>query len=100
MWFPKLKEVKKACKAFNVEVRRKTTGAIVLRGMPEDVEKSREMIAKLIKETEQQRQETVMANLVQWYYFEVNSTTSALVFTDILIIIYQDDDDDDKNEYL
>ncbi|PVD29541.1 hypothetical protein C0Q70_08792 [Pomacea canaliculata] len=69
-----LKEVKKVCKSLNVEVQKKPTGAVVLRGMREDVERSREIIATFIKETEQQRQETVMANLVQWYYFESTTT--------------------------
>lgn len=65
-----------------MEVQKKPTGAVVLRGMREDVERSREIIATFIKETEQQRQETVMANLVQWYYFEVDIAASAAVIAD------------------
>lgn len=50
-----------------MEIQEGPTGP-TLKGMPEDVEK---FIGAIMQVKERERGETMMANLVQWYYFEV-----------------------------
>lgn len=62
--------MKEACKGLNVEIQEGPTGP-TLKGMPEDVEEARNIIGALMQVKERERVETMMANLVQWYYSEV-----------------------------
>lgn len=62
--------MEEVCKNLNVEVRKGPKGP-TLKGMPKDVENARNVIENFFKEKERERQETVIARLVQWYYLEV-----------------------------
>ncbi|PVD29526.1 hypothetical protein C0Q70_08777 [Pomacea canaliculata] len=59
-----------ACKKYNVELLLWDSGATV-GGMSEDVQKLKEEISSMIKTAERQQQESMIANLVQWYYFDI-----------------------------
>ncbi|XP_025094887.1 poly [ADP-ribose] polymerase 14-like isoform X2 [Pomacea canaliculata] len=67
-------EIEEMCKSFKVELQKNAKGAVVLKGMSEDVERTREMIRVLVKEQERQHQEDVMANVVQWCFFQEKAT--------------------------
>ncbi|PVD28735.1 hypothetical protein C0Q70_11329 [Pomacea canaliculata] len=76
----KLEQVMELCKSLNVDIQKKAAGVVVLKGLTEDVKRCRERIKTLVKERERQRQETMMANLVQWHYFEKTSGTGWKAF--------------------
>ncbi|XP_025094909.1 poly [ADP-ribose] polymerase 14-like isoform X2 [Pomacea canaliculata] len=67
-----------ACKKYNVELLLWDSGATV-GGMSEDVQKLKEEISSMIKTAERQQQESMIANLVQWYYFDTTSIPSKRV---------------------
>lgn len=53
-----------------MEIQEGPTGP-TLKGMHDDVEEARNVIGAIMQVKEREREETMMANLVQWYYFEV-----------------------------
>lgn len=75
-------QLEDACKKYNVELLLWDSGATV-GGMSEDVQKLKEEISSMIKTAERQQQESMIANLVQWYYFDVSINESVLFQTSL-----------------
>lgn len=75
-------QLEDACKKYNVELLLWDSGATV-GGMSEDVQKLKEEISRMIKTAERQQQESMIANLVQWYYFDVSINESVLFQTSL-----------------
>lgn len=58
------------CEKYSLELKRMDTGATV-RGMAHDIQMLKDEISNMRKKEERKQQENMIANLVQWYYFEV-----------------------------
>ncbi|PVD29530.1 hypothetical protein C0Q70_08781 [Pomacea canaliculata] len=68
-----LEKRQELCRKYDLEMCQGNTGVRV-KGMADDIQMLREEIINITSRAERQRQECMIANLVQWYFFEVTAT--------------------------
>ncbi|XP_025094894.1 poly [ADP-ribose] polymerase 14-like isoform X4 [Pomacea canaliculata] len=66
-------KLEELCGKYNLELLQRDGGASV-KGMADDIQMMKEEISSMAKKAERQQQENLIANLVQWYFFEVTTT--------------------------